>query len=376
MTLHEIGAEKSMGIGRRRKRIFAWVLTCGLLVLTGCGGQNGNAAALESQAGAEKQTDNQSGTETQAGMESQGGNEEGQTETENQAETESQTGAETGNQGGTGSRAENQAGTESSADKGNQAGVESQSGAENQTAESGNGAAPRKVSILGDSISTFDGWIPEGYACYFPMDGDLTKVEQTWWQIALQNTGMELCVNGSSSGSTCVGDSTSTDDCRYGCGDYRIGDLIGVNGCFPDVIIVYMGTNDFMKAVPLGDNDGTRTVEEGVIENFSDAYCLMLDKLIAFYPNAEIYCCNLPAMGAWGPESGPVFVPFVNSLELTPADYGKQIAIIAEAKGCQLIDLQNCGITTENLEWYVSDGVHLNPDGMELVGSAVERAVN
>lgn len=359
-----------MGIGRSRKRIFAWVLTCGLLVLTGCGGQNGNAAALESQAGAEKQTDNQSGTETQAGMESQGGNEEDQTETENQAETESQTGAETGNQGETGSRAENQAGAESSADKGNQAGVE------NQTTENGNGAAPRKVSILGDSISTFDGWIPEGYACYFPMSGDVTEVEQTWWQIALQNTGMELCVNGSSSGSTCVGDSTSADDCRYGCGDYRIGDLIGANGCFPDVIIVYMGTNDFMKAVPLGDNDGTQTVEEGVIENFSDAYCLMLDKLIASYPNAEIYCCNLPAMGVWGPESGPVFVPFVNSLELTPADYGKQIAIIAEAKGCQLIDLQNCGITTENLEWYVSDGVHLNPDGMELVGSAVERAVN
>lgn len=344
-----------MGIGRSRKRIFAWVLTCGLLVLTGCGGQNGNAAALE----------NQTGAENQAETESRDGNEEGQTGTENQAGTESRAGNEEGQTG-----TENQAGTES------RAGAESQSGAENQTAENGNGAAPRKVSILGDSISTFDGWIPEGYACYFPMSGDVTEVEQTWWQIALQNTGMELCVNGSSSGSTCVGDSTSTDDCRYGCGDYRIGDLIGANGCFPDVIIVYMGTNDFMKAVPLGDNDGTQTVEEGVIENFSDAYCLMLDKLIASYPNAEIYCCNLPAMGVWGPESGPVFVPFVNSLELTPADYGKRIEIIAEAKGCQIIDLQNCGITMENLEWYVSDGIHLNPDGMELVGSAVERAVN
>ena len=81
-------------------------------------------------------------------------------------------------------------------------------------------------------------------------------------------------------------------------------------------------------------------------------------------------------MGVWGPASGPVFVPFVNSLELSPEDYGKRIETIAKAKGCQVIDLQNCGITAENLEWYVSDGVHLNSEGMKLIRDAVVKAMN
>lgn len=338
----------SMNIGGIGKRIMALALTGGLLILAGCGGQNGGGEAALT------------GTETG----SRGGEEnvpEDRTGAEYSTETGSQAAAEAGGQ----------AGTAGSEETDNQAGTEGQTAVETES-----GTGTKKLSILGDSISTFDGWIPEGYACFFPMNGDVAQVEQTWWQIVLQNTGMELCVNGSSSGSTCAGDSTSPDDCGYGCSDYRIGDLIRSDGCLPDVIIVYMGTNDFMKAVPLGDNDGTQVVEEGVIENFSDAYCLILDKLIDSYPDAEIYCCNLPEMGVWGPASGPVFVPFVNGLELTPADYGKRIEIIAAAKGCEVIDLKNCGITMENLQWYVSDGVHLNPEGMELVGSAVTEAVN
>lgn len=241
-------------------------------------------------------------------------------------------------------------------------------GARREEAED-SGTAAMKLSILGDSISTFDGWIPEGYACFFPMDGDVSNVEQTWWKMVLKDKNMELCANSSSAGSTCIGDSSSIDSIQYGCSEGRIWDLIGSNGAFPDIIIVYMGTNDFLKAIPLGDNDGTQAVEEGMIENFSDAYCMILDKLLAYYPNAEIYCCNLPPMGDWGPETGPVFVPFVNGLELTPEDYGQQIEIIAAAKGCKVIDLQNCGITMENMEEYVTDGIHMRPAGMELIGT-------
>lgn len=244
-----------------------------------------------------------------------------------------------------------------------------------ENAEAVRQAVPKKLSILGDSISTFDGWITEGYACYFPMGGEVSDVEQTWWKMVLKDTKMELCVNGSSSGSTCIGDSFSVDDFQYGCSECRVGNLMGESGSFPDVIIVYMGTNDLLGSVPLGDNDGTRVVEEGMIGNFSDAYCLILDKLIAYYPNAEIFCCNLPPIGDWGPESGPTFVTFVNGLELTSEDYGRQIEIIAAAKGCKIIDLKNCGITMENMETYVTDGVHMNPEGMELIRNAVEAAL-
>ena len=43
----------------------------------------------------------------------------------------------------------------------------------------------RTVAILGDSYSTFDGYIPEGNACWYfttPQgDNDVVKVEDTWW---------------------------------------------------------------------------------------------------------------------------------------------------------------------------------------------------
>lgn len=227
------------------------------------------------------------------------------------------------------------------------------------------------LSILGDSISTFDGWIPEGFNVFYPLSGEVTDVSQTWWKLLMDNTGMELCANGSSSGSTCVGDSMSEDNPWYGCSGYRISFLTGAGGRMPDVIIVYLGTNDLLMSVPLGDNDGTNMVEEGEIENFSDAYCMILDKLASDYPAAQVYCCNLTQVGDWGTGEGQAFVPFVNGLGLTAEDYSKQIQIIADNKGIPVIDLYHCGIETANLREMTTDGVHPTPKGMKCLGDAV-----
>ena len=232
---------------------------------------------------------------------------------------------------------------------------------------------PQKtISIMGDSISTFDDWIPEGYYDFYPMNGEVQSVDQTWWKMVLDDMDMELCVNASSSGSTCIGDSTGTDNPQHGCSDFRIGGLMGKDAAYPDIIIVYMGTNDFLDSVPLGSNDGTQYVEEGEIDNFSDAYSLMLDKLEANYPSANIFCCNLPLIGGWS-EEGILEVKVKQGM--TSEDYGRQIETIAAAKGCAVIDLQHCGLTIDNMNQYVSDGVHLNPDGMKLIRDAVETAV-
>lgn len=229
------------------------------------------------------------------------------------------------------------------------------------------------LSILGDSISTFDEWIPEGYLDFFPMSGEVTDVGQTWWKMLLDSTEMTLCVNGSSSGSTCVGDSTSGDNPQYGCSDYRIAGLTGEGGLLPDVIVVYMGTNDLITSVPLGDNDGTRTVAEGVVENFSDAYTLMLDKLASYYPETKIFCCTLAPVGDWGTEQP--FVTFVNGQGNTYVEYCDTIRKIAGTKGYPVIDLQNCGITMENMQQYITDGVHLKPEGMVLVHERVQNTL-
>lgn len=54
-------------------------------------------------------------------------------------------------------------------------------------------AAPKKVSILGDSYSTFAGHNPEGYAPFYPNDrNDVTKVEETWWDLYIKIMGYAL----------------------------------------------------------------------------------------------------------------------------------------------------------------------------------------
>lgn len=227
------------------------------------------------------------------------------------------------------------------------------------------------ISIMGDSISTFKGFIPDGYYDFFPDNGAVQDVNETWWKPLVEELGLRQYANASSSGSTCTGDSTSQDNPQYGCSDFRINALMGANGRIPDIIIVYMGTNDLLQSVPLGDNDGTRRVSEGDIQNFSDAYTLILDKLQQRYPDSVIYCCSITQIGTWGTDT--LFVEFVNGAGegLTAADYNECISQIAGNKGVPVIDLYNCGIAIDNLQDTTADGVHPTPLGMRYISSAV-----
>lgn len=225
------------------------------------------------------------------------------------------------------------------------------------------------LSVLGDSISTYDGWIPWGFHVFYPLDGEVKDVSQTWWMMLLDDTGMELCANNSSSGSLCAGDSLAEDGIQYACSSFRLSHLTGKQGKMPDIIIIYMGTNDLLNGIPIGDNDGTKIVEEGEIDNFSDAYSLILDKLASDYPISQIYCCTLAQVGDWG--TSQPFVMFENGSGLTAKDYSDCIRTVAENKGIPVIDLYNCGIEIDNLQDMTSDGIHLTPEGMKCVERAV-----
>lgn len=230
------------------------------------------------------------------------------------------------------------------------------------------------VSILGDSISTFDGWIPEGNIVFYPQNGSVQDVSQTWWKMGLDEMGLELCVNGSSSGSTCVGDS-GEDDPGFGCSDHRIAQLVGVDGEAPDIILVYMGTNDVLGNAPVGDNDGLRAVKEGVVECFSDGYTMILDKIKEQCPKARVYCCTLLPVGDWGTTESQPFVPFVNGQNVTSEAYSEQIRLIAKNRALPVIDLEKCGITLENMAEMTADGVHPTPAGMRLIADAVKKSL-
>lgn len=233
-----------------------------------------------------------------------------------------------------------------------------------------------KLSILGDSISTFDGYIPTDYNIFYPGSGDISTVEKTWWWQVMNATGMELNANASSSNTTITGDSLDTTGSAPGCSTKRMIDLTpGDDGPAPDILIVFMGTNDFLRSVELGTFTEPSPQDEGVVNNFCDAYELMIQKLNALYPNAEIYFCTLLETNAGDVDEYPQSYPATNKNGNTIGDFNAEIATIASAYSYPVIDVHNCGITYETLDQYTSDGVHPNTEGAKLIAEYVTNAL-
>lgn len=229
--------------------------------------------------------------------------------------------------------------------------------------------AGKRLTVCGDSISTFTGYIPDDYSKFYPEMGEITDVEDTWWMQVLERTGMELCRNASYSGSTVSGPADDGTDGRYACGDRRVADLAGENGEKPDIILILMGANDLLMDVPLGSHDRLSAVEEGNAQTFGEAYALMLDKIVEQYPEADIYCCTIVEVGRWD-EEGKEYA-YKNSYGATASDYNEWIEAVAGAKGIPVIDVYGCGITCGNIREYTSDGTHPNAAGAKLIADKV-----
>jgi len=117
------------------------------------------------------------------------------------------------------------------------------------------------VLILGDSYSTFEGEIPDGYRWFYDSvptrNTDLTKLSQTWWRIVLDATGAELLLNSSFSGSTVCNTGYEGEDASETSFVTRLDRLIN-EGFFDknrvDTVFVFGGTNDSWAGSPTGEN--------------------------------------------------------------------------------------------------------------------------
>lgn len=194
-----------------------------------------------------------------------------------------------------------------------------------------------KISVLGDSISTYEGFQPYGYSVYYRdariFDNGLEGVQDTWWMRVIEALGGTLCVNASFSGSTTAG--------LYfpaACSDARCSALGGKDA--PDLILIYMGTNDRGLGVPVGEGR-----EEDAC-GFYGAYRLMLKKLKANYPGAKIACGTLP-MGRLREEAEEYDDPFMRN----DPRYNAAIARAVAAEGCILADVASFGERYETLDY-------------------------
>lgn len=147
---------------------------------------------------------------------------------------------------------------------------------------------PKKVSILGDSYSTFEGFIPLGNIAWYkpvPKEGrptDVTDVDQTWWKIFIDDNGYVLEKNNSYSGATVCNTGYEGNDYSDRSFVTRLTDLGD-----PDLILIFGGTNDSWAGSPIGEyvwNDWSSTD----LYSYRPATAYMLAKLQELHPDAEI----------------------------------------------------------------------------------------
>lgn len=258
------------------------------------------------------------------------------------------------------------------------------------------------ISIMGDSISTYAGWIPNSqgiddgtgtlrHAVYYPDYGSyLSNVNMTWWhKLIFDKFKAKFGINESWSGSfvgnnkdtnsatttTChaPGNDTGPDTCMAG--NTRIKRL-SANGT-PDIIYVYGGTNDIAQPGTPGESLGTfnsatdySTVDITTSKwtYFVDAYRTMLQRMQYYYPKAKIIAllptyCN----------------SYYNRAKLD--EWVEQIKLICDYFGVNYIDLRACGITWANsaatrnakgVQTLGDNNIHPNDLGHTMIADYVE----
>lgn len=230
------------------------------------------------------------------------------------------------------------------------------------------------ISILGDSISTYAGYIPETNVAYYDST-KLSSVNDTWWMKVINALGATLGVDEAWSGSRVTVTQSGFPESKAGCSDSRTGNLGD-----PDIIIIWMGINDFNNEVTLGTYDGTGAFPTDTTK-FKDAYAIMLHKIMTNYPKAEVYCCTLPPCERNGATGYP---PEINDSGILLDTWNDAIRKLSAMFGAQLLDLARAGITYENLRYYVCDwgdageekGLHPNADGFSRVANFIIKNID
>lgn len=247
----------------------------------------------------------------------------------------------------------------------------------------------RKISVFGDSISTFEGAVPcENRIYYDARDSQNTGVASigdTWWMQVIDALGGEFFTNASFSGSTVQGWGFPAASSAE-----RAAQVDGANGDSPDDILVFIGINDYgwgnvcaqvaarSEAASLAVDDVT-LFEGGMFEGgpipatdedvmgFQKAYSEMLANLHKVAPCARIWCISLiPGRLQGRKQSSFCYQLRGRAFE----DYNRAIAAAAQGAGCAYVDIAGLGFDYESI-----DGTHPTKQGMSQLASLVASAI-
>ena len=148
----------------------------------------------------------------------------------------------------------------------------------------------KTFGILGDSYSTFKGYIPEENHFYYPRPEaveDVLRVEQTWWHRLKEKRGLRLLFNESYSGAT-VCENIRPDLPEESAFTKRAIQAFGPGKEEkPDIIFLFGCTNDDWLNRDLGQlqYENWSTVD---LQQILPAYCYIIHNLKLHNPNAAV----------------------------------------------------------------------------------------
>ena len=200
-----------------------------------------------------------------------------------------------------------------------------------------------RISILGDSYSTYQNYIPEGNEVWYfdPIDTkrtDVSDVQQTWWWQVVKNGGYLLEKNDSYSGATiCY---TGYNDEDYSARSFitrlpRVGS--------PDILLIFGNTNDSWCGAKVGEYI-YKDWKRADLYTYRPALAKLLNDALCRYPNVRIY--------------------FIQNTELRK-EIVESTAIICKHYGIPVIQLKDID----------KQAGHPNQKGMKAISEQVLKAI-
>ena len=285
------------------------------------------------------------------------------------------------------------------------------------------------ISLLGDSISALEGYIPSGNAPYYgptrstDYQKSITTPQQMWWyQLITALGGTPLIIDAWSGSSVTAGvedgrtemsnvsrcqrlhayvETTSDDQDALevvasdaGDGEVLLSDVRTspfldaympaagdyVRAINPDIVIVTGGTNDWTDidtAEGIGTYDAHTSLpnpdgESPAVTTFREAYATMLCRIQSKYPFALTVCCK--AFFMMRPNTYKYSGNKNSSSGLTIQDFFKAIEEIASIRACPVVSLWESGFNKYNYyDTFAGDSsttpTHPNALGQQMIAT-------
>ena len=184
---------------------------------------------------------------------------------------------------------------------------------------------PKRLAIIGDSISTFEGIIPASHKAYYTnppaSDCDVTDWTQTYWGRLINDYWHStLDVNTSWSGSSVASGKAGATRTPF-VDESRLSLLTN-----PDCVILFGGTNDALASNEIGLGEfcyDTALADINHYKRFRDAYIYVIKYIQNKFPSAKIIC--------------------IIGTDVT-GDYGDSVEAIAQHYNLPCVDFRGEGV--------------------------------